>query len=126
MSHNAKKSAGFFFAFIILISSNCAFGGQISVINPTAGSAFIDTTPVVSPTNNARGPSNITTGNYKRQIGKKFEIIRKFLAKIDVGLFSISERDELLTEVYSLLLDDNLLPAQKSILMAEIERLKID
>ena len=124
MSYNAKKSGRFFFAFIIVISSNCAIGGQISVINPTAGSAFIDTTPVVSPANNAPGPSNITTGNYERKIGKKYEIIRKFLAKIDVGLFSKSEREALLTEVYSLLLDDNLLPVQKSILKAETERLK--
>lgn len=126
MSYNAKTSAGVFFAFIILTSSNYVFGGQISVINPSAGSAFIDTTSVVSPTNNAPGPLNITTGNYERQIGKKFEIIRKVLAKIDVGLFSNSEREELLTELYSLLLDDNLLQAQKSILMAEVERLKVD
>ena len=124
MSHDAKKSVCFFFALNILISSNYAFGGQISVINPTAGSAFIDTTPVVPPTNNALGPSNTTTGNHERRLGRKFEIIRKILQKIDVSLFSNSEREELLAEIYSLLEHDNLRAAQKNILTAEAERLQ--
>ena len=112
------------FVFSIVLVYFCSVevkAGQISVINPSAGSAYIDTSPMAIP--DSGRPGLVGTLNFSEQTlpSKRVEKVSKVLDEISIAFFS---KDELNTILFLIedLLSNNLTGSTKLVLKKQRAR----
>lgn len=97
-----SRYASVAFVFSIILFDFCVGAvkaGQISVINPSAGSAYIETTPIATPDSGRSG--SLATLNYADQTlpSKRVENVSKILDETLITLFSRDELDTILFQI---------------------------
>lgn len=112
------------FAFSIVLFYFCAVevkAGQISVINPSAGSAYIDTTPITMP--DSGRPGSVGTLNFADQTlpSKRVENVSKILDEISIEVFSSDELNTILFLIEDFL-SNNLTGSAKLVLKKQRAR----
>ena len=130
MSH---KICSFFVSAVLTVSSvSSAFAGQISVINPSAGTevtgvvTITPRAPAVSPsvTNPQGRTSNVST-NYGTSgfSSPRLTQVIEHLMQTDLGKFSDNEKDELIELITGLLSDEPLSSETRDVLRYQIQRI---
>lgn len=131
MTHKIKQ---YYLSLVLIMGSTCtAFAGQISVINPSAGT---EVTGVVTITPNApaattSGPSpqgqasnlsaNFETGGH---LSPRVAQISDKLMQIDLGSFSVNEQEELIELITDLMSSGRLSAGQRAVLSDQVERFR--
>jgi hypothetical protein len=131
MSHKIHQF--FVFAAFTISFGSTAFAGQISVINPSAGTEI---TGVVTITPNApAGATSVTnpqgqTSNLSTNFGTngylppRMARIVDHLMQTDLGRFSVNEQEELIELITGLMSSERLSSETRNVLRYQIQRLQ--
>ena len=113
--------------FLSIMSTTSLHAGQISVINPSAGTAItgtISVAPAAAPSNNTNTPLS-QNSNVRSDDLKSTNAHVATLKLIDVSKFSNEQRQSLIKMIKLKLSDTKLKANIKAVLIEQITRLKL-